>query len=554
MSSSLGLYIENNVIKYAKLTKDHDNIRIDSFGMKFYDNIDETVKQIINETYSYKIPISVNLSDEKYTYADLFSLLNKKDLEKAVDTEFDYFCNETGKNKNATEYRRILVPNLEDRDKITSLYVYSDRANIVGKLQILDAYKVNNVVPLPITIANLKKDVSKKNIIIVNIEKNTSVTTLVNNEVHRVDIIENGMKEILDSIIVKENSYAKAYEICKNSTIYTSQGRNLQIEENEYMEDIMPVLYKIVEQVGDLIKANGIEIGEIYISGLATAINNIDLYFQENFPDKKCEILTPYFIKKTNVKLNIKDYIEVNSAIALALQGLGEGIKDINFKNKGKLDQLSQILTVDVGGHSNNKPKNKEKQNKQNGNFAEKLKNIFKTGLSGSTDNIEKMMIRFSTVVLMVLIVYSVFAKLIMNQISNKETQIQAFIEDAQAKIDDVSNKTALVNKKTEQYNSILDKIEQTNAQLTQSYARKKAIPNFLTSIMTNIPKEVQLLSIKNTTGKTIKMVAQAKDYEQLGYFIAKIKNEGILTDVTATSGERLDEFIKITIEGNLPY
>lgn len=554
MSSSLGLYIENNVIKYAKLTKDHDNVRIDSFGMKFYDNIDETVKQIINETYSYKIPISVNLSDEKYTYADLFSLLNKKDLEKAVDTEFDYFCNETGKNKNATEYRRILVPNLEDRDKITSLYVYSDRANIVGKLQILDAYKVNNVVPLPITIANLNKDVSKKNIIIVNIEKNTSVTTLVNNEVHRVDIIENGMKEILDSIIVKENSYAKAYEICKNSTIYTSQGRNLQIEENEYMEDIMPVLYKIVEQVGDLIKANGIEIGEIYISGLATAINNIDLYFQENFPDKKCEILTPYFIKKTNVKLNIKDYIEVNSAIALALQGLGEGIKDINFKNKGKLDQLSQILTVDVGGHSNNKPKNKEKQNKQNGNFAEKLKNIFKTGLSGSTDNIEKMMIRFTTVVLIVLIVYSVFAKLIMNQISNKETQIQAFIEDAQAKIDDVSNKTALVNKKTEQYNSILDKIEQTNAQLTQSYARKKAIPNFLTSIMTNIPKEVQLLSIKNTTGKTIKMVAQAKDYEQLGYFIAKIKNEGILTDVTATSGERLDEFIKITIEGNLPY
>ena len=54
MSSCLGLYIENNIIKYAKVSKDHDNIRIDSFGLKFYDNIDDAIKQVINETYSYK--------------------------------------------------------------------------------------------------------------------------------------------------------------------------------------------------------------------------------------------------------------------------------------------------------------------------------------------------------------------------------------------------------------------------------------------------------------------------------------------------------------------
>ena len=63
MSSCLGLYIENNIIKYAKISKDHDSVRIDSFGMKFYDNIDEVIKQIVNETYSYKVPISVNYAD-----------------------------------------------------------------------------------------------------------------------------------------------------------------------------------------------------------------------------------------------------------------------------------------------------------------------------------------------------------------------------------------------------------------------------------------------------------------------------------------------------------
>ena len=51
MPSCLGLYIENNIIKYAKISKDHDNFRIESFGMKFYDNVDEAIKQIISETY-----------------------------------------------------------------------------------------------------------------------------------------------------------------------------------------------------------------------------------------------------------------------------------------------------------------------------------------------------------------------------------------------------------------------------------------------------------------------------------------------------------------------
>lgn len=37
---------------------------------------------------------------------------------------------------------------------------------------------------------------------------------------------------------------------------------------------------------------------------------------------------------KDSLKVNMKDYIEVNSAIALALQGLEYGIKEVNFKNK----------------------------------------------------------------------------------------------------------------------------------------------------------------------------------------------------------------------------
>ena len=62
MPSCLGLYIENNLIKYAKVTKEKDMIKVDAFGVKFYDQIGPAINQIIAETFSYKTPISINLS------------------------------------------------------------------------------------------------------------------------------------------------------------------------------------------------------------------------------------------------------------------------------------------------------------------------------------------------------------------------------------------------------------------------------------------------------------------------------------------------------------
>ena len=49
MSSCLGLYIENNVIKYAKVSKEHETLKIESFGMKFYDKLNETISSLENK-------------------------------------------------------------------------------------------------------------------------------------------------------------------------------------------------------------------------------------------------------------------------------------------------------------------------------------------------------------------------------------------------------------------------------------------------------------------------------------------------------------------------
>ena len=68
MTSCLGIFIEPNIIKYAKISKDHDNLRVESFGIKFYDKIGEAINQIISDTYSFKTPIRRILSIFYYVY------------------------------------------------------------------------------------------------------------------------------------------------------------------------------------------------------------------------------------------------------------------------------------------------------------------------------------------------------------------------------------------------------------------------------------------------------------------------------------------------------
>ena len=63
----------------------------------------------------------------------------------------------------------------------------------------------------------------------------------------------------------------------------------------------------------------------------------------------KCEILKPNFIK-ISPEINIKDYVGVNSAISLALSGIGQGISGMNFKKTTLIDKLPDFLKIEVGG------------------------------------------------------------------------------------------------------------------------------------------------------------------------------------------------------------
>ena len=70
------------------------------------------------------------------------------------------------------------------------------------------------------------------------------------------------------------------------------------------------------------------------------------------------------------------------------------------------------------------------------------------------------------------------------------------------------------------------------------------------------IPKEVQLTSIENPSGKKIIINAQSAKYEQLAYFKALLKSKAVLepTSVVSSEATKDNSVVKIVIEGELPW
>jgi len=544
MPSCLGIHIQNNLIKYAKIFKNQNSLKIEAYGVKFYDSdIEKAIEQIVRETSSYQVPISVNIDNEEYTYANIFNLLKPQDREKAIDTEFEFFCNNNNKNKNTLEYRKIKAPIIEDRDKIRVIYTYLEKVNIVEKMKLLDKYKVYNVSPIATIIPNINRTIFQDNCAVINIEQNTEVTTIINGSIYKVDKIDIGMNSILDVITRKEKSISRAYEICKNTTVYTKTSQNLKIDGNEYLDEIITILFEIIEKVKDIIDENGVEINSIYITGMGLIINNIDLLFQESFIEKKCEILVPYFVEKTNVKINIKDYIEVNSAIALAMQGLDSKNKEMNFNPKGiTIDNIMKVLNSDVSI--------KTKHTKTNQGRRTALNDTMNTEL----DYTGTMLMKVTAILVVFIIAYIAITEILFKSTNTEINEAEQIIAQTTNEIEKVSEYNAVISNKTNEYQSVIDAVDEANVELSEIYASKNAIPNLLTKIMSNIPTGVQILLIENPTGKDITIVAQAEKYDQLGYFKAVLEQEGILTNITTSNAEKKNNLINITIKGELNY
>lgn len=544
MSDCLGLYIENNIIKYAKVSKENNILKIESFGVKVLDDIQKNIEQIIEETYSFKTPISINSSDENYNYFYLFNMLSQKDLNDMIKTEFETKCVEKELNIDTFESRYILVNDLEDREKIKAIHISASKADLAKKINQLEKYKLTSIAPLPISISNLLEFTNtenKENIIIVNIEEKTTVTTIIDQKIYDIKKIDQGIDGILRKIKEKEISGLKAYEVIKNSTIYTSESSDLEYEETTYLDDIMPTIYNIVGAIKKITNESLNRIEKVYITGTAALINNIDIYFQDYLEDVKCEILKPYFLRNMYGEINTKDYIEVNSAVALALQGVNEGIKGINFQKESLMDKIPKWMTIEIGGKNGKNSK----------------KTSLNINIGGILSKAEKNLMRLAIPVISVLIVYIVASMFITNKLNKDyEKALQAEM-DVTEQISLIKSDTIKVEEKTDRYEKMIQNFETQSERVKENSLVKLAIPDLLLKLSNVIPKDVQIMSIENTYDNHIVIIARSEVYDQLGIFLAKLKlttgKNTILKNVVSNSAVREEKKIIIMIEGDLP-
>jgi len=532
MPSSLGVYIEDNLIKYAKVSKNNnETIKVESFGVKFYENLETAIKQIIEETYSFKIPISINSTDEWYNEIQVFSLLTKKDMENTIKTEFENICYAKEVNKNIYEERYFFTNSYKGNDKIKAIHIAVPKTSIEQTQNQFSQYKINSIVPVSVSIADLIKKEKKGSVLIVNIENNTTITKVTNGMISDIEVLDIGAKEILDKINKKENSYSKSYEICKSSTIYTETDKDLQYEENEYLEDIMPTLFQIVSRVRKNIDENIEKIENVYITGIGAIINNIDIYFQDYLRNIHCEILKPSFISN-NSKINIKDYIEVNSAIAIAINGLEKNNKNINFKSESGANKVISLLTSNVSdvGYS-------------------EITNMF----SGFFSKFNRQLDFLSTIFILITILYCVGTFSINNLLDDKIQETDISINNTNARIKMIQEYEQKFDSQISKYKGLISAIQNLNNASSEDKRYKNTIPNLLNNIMAVIPKGVQLTSIENSSDTHIVIKAKSPELQQIAYFKTKLKTEDILKNVVSDTGKSENGYLIVTIEGELP-
>lgn len=602
MPSCLGFYTNKNMIKYAKVNRDKNSglYTLEAYGVKFYDNIMSTIDAIATEVGIDQCTVSSALTNEGYHNVEVFSGLKPKDRNDLIESEFYSYCEKAGLVPTALEFRHQLVQNTGNPDKFTAICSYVSKGELAGINSNYDGFKISSVAPLALSVGNLfpNKGIDEESVV-VNIESKTTVTLFLRSEIQTVIEIPLGMDDIMDKLAEKYNSYAKAYEACKKVSVYIDDVTTLDEESRDILDVILPVFYDIRQRVDTAIVPYKRLIKSIYITGTAVTVNNVDLYFKENFPSLRCEILKPFFLSRADSSIQ-KEIVEVNSAIAIALNGLGmvdpnidfdsaakkamimtqfkmiESVKattaSIKTKVKGKYEDFLEMIKPKTKGNGSsirNESFIKKLANKVNKKSKGKVRVAFDAGVNmqagdygdmsadtGGKDELTRfdgVLIRSAIYCALIAIAYVVTASIVSSTLENniKEadiiiSKVKSEISKAEEDANYIKTKSAEYEAKTAKLNEVMEEIE------TEKRKSNFDIPNFMSQLMFIIPQGVTITNINVSELGEVEIDAMSTQYAQLGYFVSRIKLEKVLNDVDMTVVE-MQQNIRIKIGGMLP-
>ena len=244
------------------------------------------------------------------------------------------------------------------------------------------------------------------------------------------------------------------------------------------------------------------------------------MYFQDRL-NIKCEVLKPFFCDVNSSNDPIKEYVEVNSAIALAIDGLKNVNKDVNFAPRTKLEELEIDTKITA----------------QEDFEVSDWKEMIKEPLTID----ERLFLRIIIFEILFLVIYGMFSGNMLKKLNAKSDEIKENIAKTSEQIKKINEDSDTISKYSLAY-------EKGIGLDTTSNSENGKITNMLVNIMYVIPTRVQLTSIKQIDKEWVEITAESDNAEDIDTFAKSIETEGVLSDVQRNkSGTGT---IKLTIKG----
>ncbi len=579
MASCLGISVGKNLIKYAKMSKEKSggSVKIEAYGVKFYDVLSQTLNEVIQETKSADAAISVALTSDFYQYTQCFKSMNKKERAEYLQNQFEDECQKQGISASNFDVRFIFAddPTSPDSDKV--ICMGASKVELNNLWQALSNYKFESISGIGATVSNLLKDRGEgQNCLIVNIEDDTKLTLIRFGKIAELIQIPVGMDEVISQLADKYNSYAKAYAACKGVDAYSDSDFSLDAESQGIRDVLMPTLYEIKQRIIMAIEPFAADFTDVYITGTGIIVNNIDLYLAEAFPGKRVELLLPYFVNKE--RNSLKDVLEVNSALAASINDLNGLKKDEDFLltgsylkaevNKKQLSPKAIFARAKEKIDELNKKTlkaRKTSKKKKKIEFDNEVENLQQLGGAGEFaasapqeeeveyyDPISEWLIRIAISLFAGFIAYTAVVGVVQGNIQKKLEKVADNKAKTDMVIEQVREDKNQIQKKADEYRSKKNDLEKVIGLARLQKEQTYDVPNFMSQLMFIIPVDVRVTSISVGTNDSVVLEAESGRYAQLGYFVSRLKLAGILKDVGMEVSDMSTD-IKIKVNGVLP-
>lgn len=536
MAKALGIYLQDNLIKYSKLSETKGKFKIEAYGVKYVKNLKEDIKQIIEETDSKKIPIVVNSEEEEYDYLKIFAGLNKSDFDKIIDMQFEEIATDNMLNKKLLKTGYIISEDMADVEKLHVLHVAQFITAIETRVNLFGSKKPTDVIPTGVIMHNLVKTGGDYGI--VNMEEKTEFIGVMKGNPYHVEKFNTNLASVIKDINKTENSIASSYETLKNTILPVNDLENISIEENPNIPVVLDYINGVIDEVKGYLDKTELRIKKIYLTGTGATISNIEAIFNLAIPNVDFEVLKPNFIYEKSKTTAVKELIDVNTATALALQELGMAVKTMNFattaggaSNKRTIDFTKDISDIDF----------------------DEIKENLKADFTAEISVFESFAIRMLLTALIVIMVFSIFSMWLEKGNMQKQEEADKISLKSSMTIQKVKADIEKIDASRREYEEILAKAESArNKTSNNGSIPKDSLPNFLNRLAHAIPVRVTVLDIKEERTR-VTVEVESKQYEQLGFFIGILENEGILYELKTDFSQKRDGYVNVRIEGRLP-